>query len=120
MSVEIPVAEFKVRSSDFEQIIDLEETTITIRLTYNTRVDYWFASFSTNQSSIQGVKLTKEYLLLDQYKAMLPDIKGDFIVTRLTNDLDIPELTYDNFGTDWAFQYLTESEVESWKDEREI
>lgn len=117
--IEIPVS-FKDQSADFEQIIDLEAVTVTIRLTYNTRNNYWYASFSTDNNSITSVKLVTEFLLLDQYKAVLNEIKGDFIVTRVADDLNVPDLSYENFGIDWAFQYLTESEAESFKEEKGI
>lgn len=119
MSIEIPVADFKNQSADFEQIIDLEEVTVTIRLTYNTRVDYWFASFITDTNEILGVKLVQSGLLINQYKAST-NIKGDFIVSRVANDLEIPDLSYENFGVDWAFLYLTEEEVEAYKEENNI
>ena len=107
--------DFKDVSSDFEFNIDLENVNITIRLTYNVRVDYWFAEFSTDISSIQGIKLVVNALLLDQFKASLPDIKGDFILQRTSEDLNKPELTYDNFGVEWGFFYFTEAEVVQYK-----
>ena len=119
MSIEIPVS-FKNQSADFELIMDFENTTITIRLTYDSRVDYWFADFTTSLTEIKNVKLVAESLLLNQYKGSLHDIHGDFIVTRVANDFDSPELTYDNFGSDWAFLYYTEAEVETYKTEMEI
>lgn len=119
MAFELRV-DFKDISSDFEFNIDLENANITIRLIYNTRVDYWFANFSTDINSIQSVKLVVNSLLLDQYKASLPDIKGDFIVARISEDLTNPPLTYDNFGIEWGFIYMTQAEVIEYKAENNL
>ena len=56
--IEIPVVSFKQQSADFEQILDFENVTVTIRLTYNTRVNYWFVTFSTNDSLISSLKFS--------------------------------------------------------------
>lgn len=119
MSSEIRV-DFKDISSDFEFNIDLENVNITIRLSYNTRVDYWFADFSTDISSVQGVKLVTNFLLLRNYKASLPDIKGDFIMQRISEDLINPPLTYENFGVEWGFFYFTEAEVLQYKIDNDL
>lgn len=118
--IEIPVANFKEKSADFELNIDLENINTTIRLTYNTRVDYWFATFTTPNKTLKGIKLVTEYLLLDQLKPLIFDLPGDFIVSRIDNDYSIPVLDYENFGGDWAFYYLTEDEVTAWKAERNL
>lgn len=119
MSEELRV-DFKDISSDFEFNVDLENTNITIRLIYNVRVNYWFAQFSTDISNIEGVKLVTNALLLNQYKASLPDIKGDFIVQRTSDDLDKPDLTYENFGIEWGLFYFTESEVTQYKIDNDL
>ena len=118
--IEIPVSNFKLKSSDFEQILDFDNVSITIRLTYNTRVDYWFATFTINNNSIKNVKLVTNTLLLNQHKATLTEIVGDFIVQRIADDLTFTDLNYDNFGIDWAFQYLNKDEVSAYKLEWEI
>lgn len=117
---EIPVVDFKTQSADFSQNIDLENTNISIRLIYNTRVNYWFANFETNNNTILKVKMITNSLLLDQYKATLYDIDGDFIIRRVTDSVDSLELTYENFGIDWAFQYLTADEVGDYKTDNGI
>ncbi len=116
---EIPVS-FKDQSADFELSIDLEAVTVTIRLIYNTRVDRWFGEFSTTSNSVKVVPLVTDYLILNNFKSNLPEIKGDFIIQRVNNDFENPELSYDNFGTDWAFYYMTEAEVAVYKETNEI
>lgn len=118
--LEIPVSDFKEQSSDFVQNLDLENVNIEIRLTYNIRVNYWFAEFKTNNTYIKSVKLVTNNLLIDQYKATMYEIPGDFMVQRITDDLDKPELTYDNFGIDWGLFYLTSDEVTDYKEENFI
>lgn len=115
--LEIPV--FTEQSSDFVQIIDLETVTTTIRLTWNTRVEYWFMAVSTDNSNKEGIKLVKNYLLLDQLKATFADLKGDFAVLKKSNTTE-EEFTYKNFGEVWSLFYLTEEEVEEFKEENGI
>lgn len=112
--IEIPV--FTEQSSDFTQNIDLDNINVKIRLTYNTRVNYWFMALETGESSLQGIKLVKNFLLIDQYKALLPDIPGDFGVFKISNELNDNEFTYDNFGIAWSLFYLTADEVEEFKE----
>jgi hypothetical protein len=119
VSIQIPVS-FKEQSSDFELTIDLDLVPTTIRLIYNIRVNYWFGDFSTENNSIKRVKLVENTLILNQYKAILPDILGDFMILRISDELDKPILTYDNFGIDWGFFYLTPAEVETYKDDNGI
>jgi len=114
----IPV--FQTQSGDFEQIIDLEGVSITIRLIWNIRVEYWFVDVSTPLTNITGIKLVQDYLLLDQYKASLYDIPGDFVVRKLSDEIESPTLTYDNFGIFWGLFYLSSDEVGVFKNEQEI
>ena len=69
---------------------------------------------------IKYLKLVTNYLILDKHKALFPEILGDFILQRVNDDLTNPELSYNNFGTDWGFFYLTPDEIEAWKIENEL
>jgi len=109
--IELPI--FQNSSSDFTFNIDLDLISCTVRLIYNIRNGSWFMDLVTASSSIQGVRLVEDFPLLYQNKAIISDLKGDFLVTRIT-DVDSTELTYDNFGVDWVLQYLTSTEVDAW------
>ena len=118
MSVQLPV--YNEESADFEYNIDLDAVNMTIRLTWNTRVEYWFMSISTTDTEIQGVKITENFLLLDQYKASLYNIPGDFIIQKISDDIGNNTLTYSNLGVNWGLFYFDEDEVEEFKTENGI
>ncbi len=109
--IEIPI--FSTKSSDFTQLIDLEGILVTLRLKYNIRNESWFVSIDTDDGSVKDIRLSIDFPVLRQHKALFPNIAGDFFVEKInTNAVD--NLKYDNLGTDYLFLYYTEEEMEEW------
>ena len=113
MAIQIPL--FKEQSSNFTQNIDLENVNIEIKLVYNTRTETWVAKFTTTNYAINGIKLTKNFPLLWKYRASFPEIIGDFIVLKISDDINVNVLDYDTLGVYYALFYITQEELEQWK-----
>lgn len=113
--IEIPV--FQRQSADFTQNIDLDEINVTIRLTYNVRNEYFHIDLITDNFDIQGIKVVKNFPLLFTHKAIFPEMKGDFMIRRISESIDVEEFNYDNLGIFWSLFYLNESELNEWKEE---
>ncbi len=100
-------------SSDFSQIVELDLVNVTVRLKFNTRDESWFMSLETENTSIKDIRLSINFPLLKQHKAIMYDIPGDFFVIKI-NESAIDNLTYANLGNDYQLLYLTEEEVTAW------
>lgn len=108
----IQIPDFKEASADFTQDITLDNIVTTIRMVWNTRVDFWFLTLTTPNSSLSSFKAVLEWPLTTQNKAIFFDLPGDFIMMPL---IDNPgELDYNALNNSWALFYLTEDEVEQW------
>jgi len=112
--IEIPV--FKNQSADFAQNIDIGGFNIEIRLTYNVRNKFWHISFSSENYSIVGIKVTINFPILLTHKAIFPVLRGDFIIQKIS-DVSDEDFTYDNFGEVWSLFYFTEEEMNQWKED---
>jgi hypothetical protein len=113
MAIQIPM--FQSLSSDFTQNIDLESVNVEIRLMYNTRTESWMMQLKTDNYEINGIKLVKNFPLLWKHKALFPEVIGDFIVKKISDDININDLNYDNLGIYFGLFYITQAELEEWK-----
>ena len=111
--IEIPV--FQDQSADFTQNIDLDEINVTIRLIYNIRNEFFHMNLSTENFNIEGIKVIKNFPLLFTHKALFPELKGDFIIRKISETIQVEDFTYDNFGIFWSLFYLSETELNEWK-----
>jgi len=115
MAIQIPL--FQNLSADFTQNIDLENVNVVIRLTYNTRTETWMIKLSTDNYDLMGIKLVKNFPLLWRHRAIFPEILGDFIVIKISDDININDLNYDTLGVYYDLFYITQAELELWKTE---
>lgn len=111
--IEIPV--YQNISADFEQVIELENQSLTLRIVWNARVEFFFLTVTDkNANVIQAGKINPRVLLLRQHKGFIDDFAGDLIVLKADQNAE-PYITYDNFGVGWKFYYLTAAEVQQWE-----
>lgn len=110
---------FSTNSSDFTQVIELDLINVTLRLKFNVRDESWFMSLDTENNSIKDLRLSINYPILRQHKALVHDIPGDFLVQKI-NDTAIDNLTFDNLGTDYLLLYYTEEEMIQWYIDNDI
>lgn len=115
MAIRIPL--FKETSADFTQNIDLEDVNVVIRLTYNTRTETWMLRLATENYTLTGIKLVRNFPLLFRHKALFPELPGDFIVRKISDDININDLNYDTFGIYYDLFYITQAELELWRTE---
>lgn len=118
MAIEIPL--FQTQSADFTQNIDLENVNIEIRLVYNTRVGTWMMRLQTDNYELTGIKLVKNFPLLWRHKALFPELPGDFIIVKISDDININDLDYETFDVYFALYYITQTELEEWKEDNGI
>lgn len=114
MALQIPV--FQTLSADFTQVVTLENTDVTIRLTFNTRTESWMMNLSAGNYSLNGIKLVKNFPLLMRHKALFPVLDGDLIVLKISDDVNINDLDYESLGLYFTIFYVTSEEIELWRD----
>ena len=108
------ISTFQNVSADTQQTVVLEGQSVIIRFVYNGRNDYFTLTLTDqNGNTLYGIKIVPYWLLLNQYKGFT-DLVGDFIVLKADEDAG-NEITYDNFGTGFTFNYLNESEILTWR-----
>jgi hypothetical protein len=112
----LEIKTFQEISADTLQTIDLgEDESVRMRIVYNSRSGYFTMSIADqNNVALDGIKIVPNWLLLNQFKGFV-DLSGDFIVLKVDEDAD-SEITYDNFGIGYTLNYLTEDEVNQWKE----
>ena len=113
--LEIPL--FNTKSADFTQTIDLDNITVTIRLTYNVRVAVFFMSIETENNSLTSMKCILEYPILYPHRALFPELPGDFFLIKVTNANEVVDFSYENFGTVYKLFYYDAEEVATWESE---
>jgi hypothetical protein len=112
--IEIPT--FQSTSANFLQEIELGLQLVQIRITWNSRVEFFFLNFTDqNGNELNGVKIVPNWPLLDWHRGTL-EFVGDLIV-RKTDEEAGDEITYNNFGNGWNLTYLTAAEVAAWKND---
>ena len=112
--IQIPT-NFKDLSADFIMNIDLENVNTEIRLIFNVRTEAWMMRLKTNNYELDGIKLVKNFPLLWRHKALFPEVLGDLVVLKISDDVNVNELNYDNLGVYYDLFYLTQSELLKWQ-----
>lgn len=110
---------FNTKSSDFTQVVELDEILVTIRLKFNVRNESWYISLETENNSVKDLRLSINFPILRQHKALMSDIAGDFFVQKV-NETAVDNLTYSNLGVDYLLLYYTAAEVTSWFSDNNI
>ncbi len=72
-------------------------------------------SIDTDNNSIKDIRVSINYPILRQHKALIYDILGDFFVQKI-NDIAVNNINYSNLGTDFLLLYYTEEEMNQWYD----
>lgn len=111
----IEILTFQDQSADFTQSIDLENVSVEIRMIYNTRTESWMIHFKTADYELNGIKMIKNFPLLWRHKALFPELQGDFLIRKISDDINVNELDYDTLGVYFALFYITADELEEWK-----
>lgn len=109
----IKLPTFPEVSADYDYDIELDGKIVNLRLTYNTRSDFWHLLLTIAGVSYGRFKITNDHAILGNAAASIP-FSGDFFVFKTDNTAG-DSLTYDNFGTAWGFYYLTADEVDAWR-----
>lgn len=107
-------------SADFVQTIDLDNITTSIRLTYNTRVGYWFTTITTENYQLSDMKVIIDYPILYPHRAIFPVLPGDFFVQQVTNETESIDFNYENFGTIFKLFYYDADELAAWEAENGV
>lgn len=118
MAVRIPL--FQDQSADFTQNIDLENVNVEIRIIYNTRTETWMMHLKSDNYEYGGIKLVKNFPLLWKHKALFPEVIGDFIVLKISDDININDLDYNTFGVYFGLYYITQTELTQWRSDNGI
>lgn len=103
------------RSSYFTLSVNLGEVTCSFRFLWNERDMSWYCDFSSSNGKNLGVRIVKENFLLGDRNNIGAD--GDFRVLK-ANKTAGPDITYDNFGSDYILVWATSSEWEEFDDLR--
>lgn len=109
---EIPL--YKDSSADFTQIIDLDNISVTIRLSFNIRNQYWRINLETENYELKGLKVVENFPLIYPHNALFPELSGDFFIFKVSDTTD--DFTYDFFGTDYKLFYCDETELAYWRE----
>jgi len=108
---------FQTESSRFSQQIILDNILCNVIMEYNIRNGSWYFSLSLPSfpdQVIRRVKVVSRYLLIGNYKYLLPNLSGDFMVIKTNNSSD-SDVNYDNLGSSFNLIYLSGNEVSDWK-----
>jgi hypothetical protein len=116
----IQLPNFQSDGANFVYNIDLEGYNLEIRFTWNTRVESWFLNLATTNYKLNGIKLVKDFPLLWRHKALFPEIQGDLICLKISDEINDIDLNYDSLGINWALFYITQEELNKWKIEKEL
>jgi len=106
---------FQNDSTDFQYSIDLDNVSVQLRFTYNVRSGYFRMNIATENYSLYGLKMVPDYPLLDNHKALFPELLGDIIITQVNRLDEQIDCTFDNLGTDFKVYYYNADELASWK-----
>lgn len=110
----IQIPSFASSASDFEQTITLEEQELSIRLSWNSRSEFWYMDLDDQKGHVlSSRKLVPLFPLVGKHKALLP-IAGDFL---LMPEQDVaPEYpTFEGLGTTHNLYWLNDSEIQTFK-----
>ena len=105
----IVIPSFSSTASDFEQKITLEEQELVVRLSWNSRSEFWYLSLDDQKGhTLNSRKLIPFFPLVGKHKALMP-ITGDL---WLMPEQDVsPEYpTFEGLGTTHNLYWLNDSE----------
>ncbi len=112
----IQIPTFQTTSADFLQEIELGGQLVQIRITWNSRNEFFHMTFTDqNENILRGIKMVPDWPLMDWHRGSL-EFEGDLIVVK-TDEEAGNEITYNNFNNGWDLFYYTIAEVNMWKDD---
>ena len=105
---------FQEKSSNFQFNILLGNQVWTLIFIYNARSESWYLNITDGTYILYGIKLVVDWLLLRQYKALIPNFEGDLLLVK-TDDNAEDYLTYENLNDGWELNYVSEDEATEWE-----
>lgn len=117
--IKIPV--FQESSSKFNMSMVLEDLLISLYIYWNSRSNAWYMDITDTENNLQliGVKLVPNWLLIRQFRAYMPNLRGDFIVIK--TDVTVEDrVTYDNLNNGYTLYFYDRDEAEAWEDENGV
>lgn len=108
---------FQTLSSNFIQEIILGTRTLLLTFIWNSRSEAWYLTIEDEDSNniLSGIKLVPNWLLIRQYRAQLPNFRGDLIIKKTDEEVE-DRISYENLGNGWSFFYASLIEAEQWED----
>lgn len=109
----IPV--FPKVSADFKIEVTLEKIRCVFRIKWNSATQYWMINRyeePENNITVAGLKIIPNYPFLSSYNH---SFDGEILCMPYGKDFN-REITYSNFGVEWALVYLTPEEFALWSD----
>ena len=107
----IQIPTFNSSASDFEQTINLEDQTLTLRIHWNGRSSHWYMDIQTQEGTdlLTGRKLVPVLPVAYSHRALC-GFKGDFVLLPETDQS--PEYpTFEGLGTDHNLYWLNPTEL---------
>ena len=104
---------FTTFSSKFSYRLDLDGITFSFQFYYNTREKSWYMSMADAAGSkiFDGLKLVPMYKLLDDYRALIPQLTGQLVLVDLSQNPATSDVTFDNYGERYILVYFSMAEV---------
>lgn len=85
---------------------------VSLRLTWNERVETWFADLTFEDSTMTSIKLVPNWPLLYPRRGQTAFV-GDLML--LPRGATSKKPSYDELGTTWFLMYITPAELDAWR-----
>lgn len=85
---------------------------VSLRLTWNERVGYWYADLTFEDSTMTSIKLVPKWPLVYSRRGQTSFV-GDLIL--LPRGATSAKPAYDELGVTWFLMYITPDELEAWR-----
>lgn len=110
----LQIPTFQTVSADSIQTIELNNQIVVLRITYNSRNEFFHLRFTDPDGvQLRGLKMVPDFPLMKRHQALI-NFSGDLILVK--DDQSAGDIvTYENFGNGWNLYYFTEEEVEAWE-----
>lgn len=110
----IQIPTFNSTSADFDQTITLGAQELLIRLSWNSRAQFWFMDLDDQQGHVvRSRKLVPLTPLFRSHRALMPII-GDFVL-MFESDAAPEYPTFEGLGTTHTLNWLDATELVQWE-----
>ena len=113
-----------------QRFLTTDGTLTTVTVSWNNRVQQWFADFAFTQEVTQltsagtvlvavpqnlyGIKVVPGWPLLREYRSTFP-LPGDFLFLPVSAAARNAPIQYNDLGTNWWLYWLTDAEIQAWE-----